>query len=153
MFRDFTIAPEWPSCYLSIILINQNRPYSYNWYEKWPVRSGGHRSVDTSVQLGIPINTPSGEYMVDTPRLRNESGFTRGGIGFSFNISPDPPGRSYIRIHPDGNPPGTQGCLGLVVDGATLQKFYDDLSDYIKQHGQMRLKVIIKTDGSISTRR
>ncbi len=28
MFRDFTIAPEWPSCYLSIILINQNRPYS-----------------------------------------------------------------------------------------------------------------------------
>lgn len=50
--------------------------------------------------------------------------------GWKFNVDVVP-GRSGIRIHPDGNTKGTQGCFGIVGTVATLDDFYTKLKKII----------------------
>ena len=60
---------------------------------------------------------PPGRYSVHSFRLRSELGFVVDGIGYSLNLdeldATNVYGRKYFRIHPDGWPPGTKGCIGV----------------------------------------
>jgi|GEM_PF-2291778 len=85
---------------------------------------------------------PQGEWALSNYRLRNNQGFVRNGVGFSVNITPDPRwGRSRLRIHPDGWPDGTAGCIGLTGDASSLLLFSKMISSYLLINKTMRLVV------------
>ncbi len=92
-----------------------NRTYSF--------RSGGHGRG----------NLPPGSYTV-TPHLweRSETGFSVDGVGYSFALSDAFDSRvgdtrTLLRIHPDGGVAGTNGCIGIVGNGATQRAFREDM--------------------------
>jgi hypothetical protein len=71
--------------------------------------------------------TPPGIYRVSNHRPnRTTAGMVLNGIGFSFDLNPaagtEVFGRSMFRIHPDGNSPQTNGCIGLRETRENLQK-------------------------------
>ena len=91
---------------------------------------------------GAPQN---GEYSVDTPRIRAESGFTKNRVGFSFNLNPlFETKRKYLRIHPDGNSPGTLGCVGLNASEKDLNTFFIVVSSGIAHYGDIRMTIDIQ---------
>ena len=65
---------------------------------------------------------PNGEYQSSNFRIRTESSMVRDGVGFSINLS-DIGNRTLLRIHPDGDGRGTQGCIGLNGTVEELQQF------------------------------
>lgn len=79
---------------------------------------------------GAPEN---GSYSVNNYQDRSPSGWfnpgmNRDGVGFSFNLNPNfDTNRSLLRIHPDGNNPGTLGCVGLSGNAQTLIQFSNTL--------------------------
>lgn len=92
-------------------------------HQTYDFRSGGHGRG----------NLPPGDYTV-TPHLwdRSETGFSVGGVGFSFALSDAYDSRvgatrTLLRIHPDGGVAGTQGCIGIVGDAATQRRFREDM--------------------------
>jgi hypothetical protein len=108
----------------------------------WPVNTGGYRSDDTRVPPGKPTRLPRGTYDVTFPRRRDHPGMVRQGFGFSFNLEPKfPTNRSQIRIHPDGNNPGTQGCIGVMGTRSELEKMYRLLSELVRKED---LDLIVK---------
>ena len=108
----------------------------------WPVNTGGYRSDDTRVPPGKPTRLPRGTYDVTFPRRRTEPPMVRQGFGFSFNLDPKfPTNRSLIRIHPDGNNPGTQGCIGVMGTRSELEKMYRLLSELVRKED---LDLIVK---------
>lgn len=57
---------------------------------------------------------PTGWYECTNLRRRTESAMVRDGVGFSVDLNPMfPTTRTLLRIHPDGNVPGTLGCIGI----------------------------------------
>jgi len=87
---------------------------------------------------------PNGDYTVDGPRLRSESGFTRDGFGFSFNLNPTfETGRTLLRIHPDGNNTGTLGCVGLGCSGTQGRLFYNNVRSAINKGGALNMNINI----------
>jgi hypothetical protein len=71
--------------------------------------------------------TPPGIYRVSNHRPnRTTDGMVLNGVGFSFDLNPaagtEVFGRSMFRIHPDGNSPQTNGCIGLRETRENLQK-------------------------------
>lgn len=108
----------------------------------WPVNTGGFRSKDTRVPPGKPTRLPRGTYDVTFPQRRTHPGMVREGFGFSFNLEPKfPTNRSLIRIHPDGNNPGTQGCIGVMGTRSELEKMYRLLSELVRKED---LDLIVK---------
>jgi YD repeat-containing protein len=108
----------------------------------WPVNTGGFRSDTTRVPPGKPTRLPRGTYDVTFPRRRDHPGMVRQGFGFSFNLEPKfPTNRSLIRIHPDGNNPGTQGCIGVMGTRSELEKMYRLLSELVRKED---LDLIVK---------
>ncbi len=94
-------------------------------------------------------NLPNGDYKV-TPHMwsRNTPGMVRDGVGFSFALSDkfDPrvggPARSELRIHPDGGSAGTNGCIGIVGNAATLKQFREDMrAEFNRRGGSFNLHV------------
>ncbi len=87
---------------------------------------------------------PNGDYSVDNPRKRSESGFTSDGVGFSFDLNPKfNTKRTHLRIHPDGNNKGTLGCIGLRSYGEKNLKFYNLLKSEIEKRGSIDLNINI----------
>jgi peptidoglycan hydrolase-like protein with peptidoglycan-binding domain len=85
-------------------------------------------------------NLPRGEYTVSNLRGTNQRGMVRDGVGFKADVSDkyDPrvgATRSLLRIHPDGGSAGTQGCIGIVGDRATLERFRRDLAAELRRNG------------------
>lgn len=77
--------------------------------------------------------TPPGFYRVSNYRpSRDDDAMTLNGVSYSLNIDPtsgtDIGDRDLLRIHPDGNVPGTIGCIGVLGNKATLRKCAADLS-------------------------
>lgn len=66
--------------------------------------------------------TPPGYFVVSHYRSRTERWATREGVGFTFDLDEvvRTGNRSAFRIHPDGPPPGTHGCVGLTENSAGL---------------------------------
>jgi Domain of unknown function (DUF1906) len=75
--------------------------------------------------------TPPGNYTVSGPFSPDPSGMIRDGVGFKFKLQPSyvhTPGgdlRGLFCIHPDGNLPGTLGCLGIAEASVALKQCRD----------------------------
>jgi hypothetical protein len=82
---------------------------------------------------------PDGTYEVSGGYTRNDkSGMISDGVGYSFVLTQEgmAPGtaddprynedRSLLRIHPDGNNAGTEGCIGILGDAETQREFYEN---------------------------
>jgi RHS repeat-associated protein len=90
---------------------------------------------------GAPAN---GDYLVDNPRERKESGYVRDGFGFSFDLNPTfSTGRTALRIHPDGNNKGTLGCVGLQGDGNKNKAFYNLIKSEVHKRGELKMNINI----------
>jgi hypothetical protein len=62
---------------------------------------------------------PSGYHRATNFRVRNNIAMVRDGVGFSVNLADKWDTvlgrmRTLMRIHPDGNLPGTEGCVGIL---------------------------------------
>lgn len=84
-------------------------------------------------------NLPAGTYTV---KGQSTPGPTMrvGKVGYSFNLSDkyDPrvgDTRSLLRIHPDGGPVGTAGCIGIVGNEATQARFLADIKAQLRASG------------------
>ena len=74
---------------------------------------------------------PNGEWIGSNARTRTSDAMVRNGVGFSVDLDPTfNTSRDLIRIHPDGNVRGTQGCIGLTGNRAQLNSFYDQIDAY-----------------------
>jgi len=63
-----------------------------------------------------------------------------GGFGYSFALNNKYDARvgatrTELRIHPDGGRAGTIGCIGIVGDRATQQRFRDDMNRELSRNG------------------
>ncbi|MGC4121208.1 MAG: peptidoglycan-binding domain-containing protein [Myxococcales bacterium] len=94
-------------------------------------RSGGHGKG----------SLPKGTYTVtEHMHSRNTKGMVVDGVGYSFALNDKYDSRvgatrSALRIHPDGGSAGTQGCVGIVGDGATQRRFRADMEAAIRANG------------------
>ena len=94
-------------------------------------RSGGHGRG----------SLPPGSYTV-TPHMwsRSTRGMTVDGVGYSFALSNKFDARvggtrTELRIHPDGGTPGTNGCVGIVGNGAVQRQFREDMRAELSRNG------------------
>lgn len=86
---------------------------------------------------------PPGMYTIETDRrtaLTRElsAGFRdrQTGLGYFVPLTPDEViGRTGLGIHPDGNVPGTLGCIGITADS---ESFYRRVQGF---GGRLRLRV------------
>ena len=93
---------------------------------------------------------PSGNYSVIAINNRAETKFTRKGVGWTANLSPDPfydeyagRNRQYIRIHP-ARSLGTEGCIGLTSNNPfVLRRARDLIRNTLDLKGNIPLNVII----------
>ncbi|MEQ8715662.1 MAG: RHS repeat-associated core domain-containing protein, partial [Cyclobacteriaceae bacterium] len=89
-----------------------------------------------------PTPLPNGVYTVSNYREREEEGFSNHGIGFSIDVGPDGYyGRTLLRIHPDGDPPGTLGCIGLTCSRDDLTTFSNFMQEKLSNNASMYLRV------------
>ncbi len=100
-------------------------------------------------------SVPQGWYLVRGYVGDREGPFKLNGVGFSFVIEDiNRPGsdkmydkrprrdRTLLRIHPDGSPEGSAGCIALVGSAATLRRFIRDMNKEIDKPGVCRLSVV-----------
>ena len=88
---------------------------------------------------------PNGNYNGTNLRRRNDNkAMTCDGKGWSLDLNPAfDTDRTLLRIHPDGNVPGTEGCNGPSC-GADQQKVYDSLKTYFDGPGYTTIPVIVR---------
>lgn len=73
---------------------------------------------------------PMGWYQCSNFRTRTKTAMVRDGVGFSVDLDPlFPTNRTLLRIHPDGNVPGTLGCIGIT--DPDMQGCYDALKQLL----------------------
>jgi len=66
--------------------------------------------------------------------------FCPGDNGFSLNLEPNfETDRTDLRIHPDGNAPGTAGCIGVGCDAA--RELENRLGDYFENNKSIPVEV------------
>lgn len=98
-------------------------------------QSGRAYSAFSGSRTLLPL--PNGAYKAHTLRLRKKESMQRDvpaaehdGLGMCFpgwSVNIDPrfsTKRTLLRIHPDGNLPGTMGCIGILE---RMDQCYDDL--------------------------
>lgn len=103
--------------------------------EQYAFRSGG----------GGEGYLPFGTYSITNCRIRTDIGnmptIFINGFGYSCDLNDvqlDPrtgTSRDLLRIHPDGGGPGTIGCIGIVGDAPTQQRFWDSIRLYTALKG------------------
>lgn len=77
---------------------------------------------------------PNGKYLVNNyrnrrPKKNYSAGMNAHGVGFSYDLLPQfSTKRSLLRIHPDGNNPGTLGCIGLAGNKESLLDFEEKMN-------------------------
>ncbi|MBZ9959323.1 L,D-transpeptidase [Mesorhizobium sp. BR1-1-14] len=90
--------------------------------------------------------TPPGLFDVShyRPDRGNTPGMRRDGVSYSFDLNElrHTGSRSAFRIHPDGPPPGTHGCIGVDENSAQLRDCASKLNETLMaQDGRFRLAV------------
>ena len=92
---------------------------------------------------------PNGDYVTDDLKSRTKAAMLKDGIGFSIRLTPSfLTGRTDLRIHPDGNVPGTEGCIGLTGSSEELKSFLNIVKPHYDNGGQINLNVNI--DGNFN---
>lgn len=89
---------------------------------------------------------PSGVYRVSNHRPnRTTQGMVHQGVGYSFDLDPTDGtqvfGRSLFRIHPDANPLGTNGCIGVREDAAQLRDCEQRIARLLRDTGPFKITV------------
>lgn len=89
---------------------------------------------------------PPGVYRVSHHRPnRSTQGMVHAGVGYSFDLDPADGtqvfGRSLFRIHPDANPLGTNGCIGVRENAARLREFENNVVSMIRRLGAFKILV------------
>lgn len=97
---------------------------------------GGARTFRTT---NGPV--PPGLYRVSNHRpRRTTAGMVLHDIGYSFDLDPTDGtqvfGRSLFRIHPDGNPTGTNGCLGVRESAERLRQCETRLVELLRENNR-----------------
>jgi hypothetical protein len=79
---------------------------------------------------------------------RSAKGFVNHGIGFVLMINDFPVtstwNRGLFRVHPDGNNPGSAGCVALQSGKDGLLLFKSLMQNYTRLHGNINLSVNIQ---------
>jgi hypothetical protein len=99
-----------------------------------------------SANSGQWYNGPmeNGLYTVDNLRDNRTGAYANNGVGFSFDVNPlFETCRINLRIHPDGSPIGTAGCIGLTGDATQLTNARTVINNYINNHNFINLRVNI----------
>lgn len=86
---------------------------------------------------------PEGEYVGDNLRVRTTKAMTvtdtQGKTGWSLDLAPQfTTDRSLLRVHPDGNVRGTQGCIAPQTQAREWGRL---LQDQVKKHGSIPVHV------------
>ena len=89
---------------------------------------------------------PPGVYRVSNHRPnRTTQGMVHQGVGYSFDLDPTDGtqifGRSLFRIHPDANPLGTNGCIGVREDAAQLRDCEQRIARLLRDTGPFKIVV------------
>lgn len=86
---------------------------------------------------------PAGNYNGKNLRKRKDNkAMMCNGSGWSLDLDPTfRTDRTLLRIHPDGNVPGTEGCIGPSC--SVQQTVYDSLRDYFNTPGSTSIPVIV----------
>lgn len=108
------------------------------------------------------LHVPPGDYRVADLGRTDQDAMKVDGEGWRFRIedpskkpgndsfgdsrtNPNPDAqqgmRQYLRIHPDGAAPGTDGCLGILGNAETLKQFRADLQAELARNPNFRLRV------------
>ena len=97
----------------------------------------------------------NGKYITDNLRERKDnSAMIKDQVGFSIDILPTfQTNRTFLRIHPDGGPPGTEGCIGLVENGERLMEFEELMRACYNQQPKINLTVDISENKNHSTQK
>jgi RHS repeat-associated protein len=74
---------------------------------------------------------PAGNYTGQNLRTRTKQGMVCSDGGWSLDLEPNfPTNRKDLRMHPDQDPAGTGGCIG--IDCSVSQELYNKLNKYFK---------------------
>lgn len=89
---------------------------------------------------------PPGVYRVSNHRPnRTTRGMVHQSVGYSFDLDPTDGtqvfGRSLFRIHPDGNPLGTNGCIGVREDAAALRDCEARIAALLRDDGPFKILI------------
>lgn len=89
---------------------------------------------------------PPGLYRVSHHRPnRSTAGMVHAGVGYSFDLDPADGtqvfGRSLFRIHPDVNPLGTNGCIGVREDAARLRECENNIVSLLRRVGAFNILI------------
>ncbi len=100
----------------------------------YPANSGGFKSKNSLV-IGNDTRTAAGHYLgrnLITDNRDLPSGMVREDVGFALQLIPLFYTRqSGVYIHPDGPPPGSQGCTALSCGAAGLRDFRARVDSYL----------------------
>jgi RHS repeat-associated protein len=73
---------------------------------------------------------PAGDYTGQNLRTRTAQGMVCPSGGWSLDLEPNfPTDRTLLRMHPDQDPAGTAGCIG--IDCSVSQDLYNQLNNYL----------------------
>ncbi len=102
---------------------------------QYTLTHGDFSVIENGQNIRSRRETPKSMTVPDTTGRYNNGVF-----GYSFNISDkfDPRTgvtRGLLRIHPDGYPNGTEGCVGIIGDVYTQERFFQQLSNLLNQNG------------------
>ena len=107
--------------------------------DEFPAKSGTPKKPN--------LRLPEGKYKVSRPKDRDDN---KGmickdeKIGYSANLDPlFNTKRTLFRIHPDGNVPGTAGCIGVKCKGPD-KRFKKRLDEYFKKNPNAELILEVK---------
>ena len=80
------------------------------------------------------------DYTVSNLQNTRQAGMVKDGVGFKAFLSDKYDSRvggtrTELRIHPDGGSAGTNGCMGIEGNAATLRQFQRDLAAEIARGG------------------
>jgi len=114
---------------------------------------GGEAGVYASNNGGGALNfrmrngpLPPGVYRVSNHRPnRTTQGMVLNGVGYSFDLDPTDGtqvfGRSLFRIHPDDDPLGTNGCIGVRESAARLRECERNILNLLSRVGAFKVLV------------
>lgn len=105
-------------------------------FKTWRARAGPHGSG----------SLPAGTYRGRNLRLRtNASMNDRSGVGWSLDLEPlFITGRTLLRIHPDGNVPGSLGCIA--VSDPYTHDLYQSLEFALRSEGgEINVEVVYES--------
>jgi hypothetical protein len=133
-----TLAKASADGFLSLNGVNYNfrsggGNYGYLPFGSYTVTMGDFSVTENGQSIRGRRETP---LSMTVPSPGNSNGI----FGYSFNLSDAYDSRvgrtrTELRIHPDGDPAGTWGCIGIKGDAQVQKQFFNSLTTLIRNNG------------------